>query len=117
MAELAYLAPRLDVHKIAPGDVIELPDSTWEVVKTDHTDHSVGFIVHAARTWAYLVDGIVPPPETAERLPQCDLLILEATMDELDETHGKNFSVQQAVEFWQATGINECILPHYSRHS
>ena len=115
--ELAYLAPRLNVHRVNPGDRIKLPDGTWEVVKTNHTDHSVGYVVHAARTWAYLVDGIVPPPETVEHLEGCDLLIIEATMDELDEEHWKNFSIQQAVEFWRHTGIGECILTHCSHHS
>ena len=28
---------------------LELPDATWEVGKTTHTDHSVGFIVEAAQ--------------------------------------------------------------------
>ena len=115
--ELAYLRPRLNVHPIEPGRRVELADGVWQVVKTNHTDHSVGFVVHAGRTFAYLVDGIVPPAETLERLAGCDLLIIEATMDELDEPHWKNFSVQQAVAFWQDTGIAQCILTHCSCHS
>ena len=115
--EWAYLRSRLEVHSIGPGDVIELPDGLWSVVKTNHTEHSVGFVVRAAQTWAYLVDGVVPPPETVERLGNCVLLIIEATMDELDETHWKNFSVEQAAAFWKQTNIRQCLLTHCSRHS
>jgi len=115
--ELAYLKALLDVHPIAPGDRIAVSDGEWEVVKTNHTDHSVGFVVRGARTWAYLVDGVVPPDETVERLVGCDLLIPEATMDELDQDNWGNFAVQQATDFWRQTGIPECILTHWSGHS
>ena len=115
--ELAYMKARLKVHSIAPGDVFELPDGTWQVVKTEHTDHSVGFVVKGARKFVYLVDGVVPPSETLQELPGCDILILEATMDNLDEAHWKNFSVRQAIDFWRSTGIPECYLTHLSCHS
>ena len=114
--ELAYMKNRVKVHPIEPGDRLDLPDATWEVVKTTHNEHSVGFIVHCSRTFAYLVDGIVPPPETVQHLKGCDILISEATMDHLDEDHWMNFSVPQAVDFWKHTGIPECILTHLSCH-
>ena len=115
--ELAFLKPRLNVHAVVPGDVIALPDAHWEVVKTDHTEHSVGFIVRAGRTVAYLVDGVVPPAATLDRLQGCDLLVTEATLDELDAVGWKNFSVGQATDFWQQTGAPECVLTHCSCHS
>ncbi len=115
--ELAYLTPRLNVHGVVPGDTIALPDADWEVVKTNHTEHSVGFVVRAGRTFAYLVDGSVPPTSTLERLHGCDLLITEATMDELDAPDWKNFSVEQATGFWKRTGSPECVLTHCSCHS
>jgi phosphoribosyl 1,2-cyclic phosphate phosphodiesterase len=115
--ELAYFKPFLNVHPIRPGDCIQLPDALWEVVKTTHTEHSVGFVIRAARTAAYLVDGVVPPAPTVERLAGCDLLITEGTLDELDEPNAESFSVEQAATFWQSTGIPQCILTHLSCHS
>jgi ribonuclease BN (tRNA processing enzyme) len=107
---------KVNLHPIQPGDILELPDATWEVVKTMHNEHSVGFIVRCALTFAYLVDGILPPPETLGCLEVCDILITEATMDYLDEDNWYNFSVAQAVDFWNQTGIPECILTHLSCH-
>lgn len=83
--ELAYMKRRFSLHSIQPGDRWELPDATWEVVKTTHNDHSVGFIVEASMRFAYLIDGITPPSETFARLRNLDFVIMEATLDELDE--------------------------------
>ena len=118
--ELSYLAGVFDIHPVEPSDLIELPDATWRVVKTTHTDHSVGFIVEASRRLAYLVDGVVPPADTVARLQGADLLILEATLDELVLPEGEqwvNFSLDEAVDFWRQTGIDQCILTHLSCHS
>jgi hypothetical protein len=65
-------------HPFGPGDRIELPDATWEVVECNHTDHSIGFVVQSVQAFAYLVGG-VPPPDTVEKLSGVDLLIREAT--------------------------------------
>ena len=113
--ELAYMKSVVNVHAVQPGDTVELADAVWEVVKTTHTEDSVGYIVRSCRSFAYLVDSVVPPPETVERLKGLDLLILEATLDELDE-NWLNFSLQGAVDFWHHTGIPECILTHLSCH-
>jgi phosphoribosyl 1,2-cyclic phosphate phosphodiesterase len=114
--ELAYMGSRLEVHRIAPGDRLDLPDAAWEVVKTEHTDHSVGFVARYPRSFAYLVDGVVPPADTCETIRDVDLLITEATMDTLDAPGWKNFSADQAAEFWRRTGIGECLLTHLSCH-
>lgn len=118
--ELAYMKKRVNLHPIQLGDKLELPDATWEVVKTTHTDHSVGFIVESSKRFAYLVDGVVPPPETLRRLKDLDFLILEATLDELLPREGEkwvNFSLQQAVDCWKQIGAEKCILTHLSCHS
>jgi phosphoribosyl 1,2-cyclic phosphate phosphodiesterase len=115
--ELAYAKTKLCIHPIEPGDVIEVPDASWEVVKTTHTDHSVGFIVRARRSFAYLVDGVVPPDATIRRLINLDLVILEASVDELDATGWVNFSLNQAVAFWRTLDVRRCILTHLSCHS
>lgn len=113
--ELAYTKGRINLHPIRPGEKLDLPDGTWEVVKTNHTADSIGFIIEGSQKVAYLVDGIVPPPETVERLNGVDLLILESTMDELDE-EWMVFSLPKAVEFWKQTGIKRCLLTHLSCH-
>jgi len=113
--ELIFMKPRLVLHPIRPSDIVPLPDGEWEVVKTSHTDHSVGFILPGRRKTAYLVDGVVPPPETLARLDGVERLILEATVDELDEAW-MNFALPQAVEFWKQTKIEQCLLTHLSCH-
>jgi len=114
--ELAYMRSRLEIHPIVPGDSLNLPDATWKVVKTEHTEHSVGFLGLYPRRFVYLLDGVVPPAETREAIRNVDLLITEATLDALDASGWKNFSVSQAIDFWQQTGIPECILTHLSCH-
>lgn len=118
--ELEWMKAKVRLHPIAPGDQVKLPDATWEVVKTEHTDHSVGFIVDSSRKFAYLVDSITPPPETMEKLEDLDFVILEATVDELVPKKGQrwlNFSLPQAVNCWRQIGSKECILTHLSCHS
>ncbi|MFH1131617.1 MAG: MBL fold metallo-hydrolase, partial [Pseudomonadota bacterium] len=63
----AYLKQWIYLHPVRAGDRIVLPDATWEVVKCNHTPHSIGFIVEATQKFAYLV-GSVPPAETIEKL-------------------------------------------------
>ena len=112
---------QVELHPVRPGYVVELPDATWEVVKTTHTEHSVGYIVESSKRFAYLVDGVVPPKETIERLNDIDVLILESSVDELvlgeDDEHWYNFSLPQALEFWKLVGAETCILTHMSCHS
>jgi len=115
--ELAYIKSQVNIHPIEPGDRFELPDATWEVVKTTHTEHSVGFIVESSQRFAYLVDCAIPPVQTMERLKKMDLdfVILEATWDELDEQW---WNVEQAVACWQQQiGTERCILTHLTCHS
>jgi phosphoribosyl 1,2-cyclic phosphate phosphodiesterase len=115
-----YLKSVVHLNPIKPGDHIELPDATWEVVKTTHTEESVGFIIEASRRLAYLVDGVVPPAETLARLTEIDELVLEATFDEFlpaADERWPNFSVQEAVAFWKQTEIKRCLLTHLSCHS
>jgi hypothetical protein len=59
--ELAYMKPQVRLHPLAPGDRVELPDATWEAVKTTHSEDSLGYVVEAGQRFAYLVDGVTPP--------------------------------------------------------
>ncbi|MFX0008928.1 MAG: MBL fold metallo-hydrolase [Candidatus Hermodarchaeota archaeon] len=111
---------------IIPGNIIKLPDITLEVVKTNHTEESVGYIVSTFnKKFAYLVDSVVPPKATINRLIESDLdfIILEGTVDELELPNDqtiedfKNFSIVDAVEFWKTLSIPKCILTHASFHS
>ena len=118
--QLWYMASQVELHPVEPGDVIELPDASWEVVKTTHTDHSVGYIIESTRRTAYLVDTAHPPKATMDRLVDLDLLILDATIDEIvyreGEARWKEFSLPEAVEFWREVGADECILSHLGCH-
>jgi phosphoribosyl 1,2-cyclic phosphate phosphodiesterase len=114
--ELWYMKEKVNPHTITVGDRIDLPDATWEVVKTTHTEHSIGFICEGNKKYAYLVDGIVPPSETIERLDGVELLIMESTLDSLDVDTWQSFNLKDALEFWKSTNIPECILTHLSCH-
>ena len=114
---------RYNIHPIKPGDVIELHDVTYEVVKTNHSVDSVGYIITTPnKTIAYLVDGVIPPEKTIDRLKEFDLdfIILEGTLDELVLPEGvkwSNFSITEAVNFWEGIQVPKCILTHASFHS
>jgi len=113
--DFAWMKDWFELHTIKPGDRVQLKDATWEVVKTTHTEYSVGYIAKAKTKFAYLVDGVVPPPETISRLEGVGMLIVEATMDSLDvEWH--NFQLDDAVRFWKETSIPKCVLTHLSCH-
>jgi phosphoribosyl 1,2-cyclic phosphate phosphodiesterase len=113
--ELAFLKERLVLHPIVPSDVAELSDAEWEVVKTEHTMNSVGFIINSEKKVAYLVDTALPPNDTTLRIRDADLLIVDAMLDSID-TEWRHFTVQEAIEYWKSTGIPDCILTHLSCH-
>jgi|GEM_PF-465212 len=118
--ELSYMKRHVNVHPISAGDTFELLDGLWEVVKTTHTEESVGFVVSSSRKFAYLVDGVEPPPETIDRLKDIDLLILDAIVDELIPGPGEvwyHFSTAEAAQFWKKLGTRECILTHIACHN
>ena len=114
---------RYNIHPIKPGDIIELHDATLEVVKTTHSIDSVGYIITTPnKTLAYLVDGVIPPEKTIDRLKEFDLdfIILEGTLDELVLPEGVkwfNFFITEAINFWEGLQVQKCILTHASFHS
>ncbi len=114
--EFNYLKKIFDIQPVSPGFSIEIEEIKYKAVKTNHSSDSLGYIIEGNRKYAYLVDGIKPPKETIEHLKSTDTLILEATMDELDEDW-HNWDIPRAVHFWKETGIKECILTHMSFHS
>jgi phosphoribosyl 1,2-cyclic phosphate phosphodiesterase len=118
--DLAYLKPVVRIHPVSPGDRIELPDAVWEVVKTTHTEESVGYILGRDQKLAYLVDSVVPPKETIEKLTNVTYLVLESTFDDIEPPEARkwpNFHVQAAVDFWKSTKVQNCFLTHLGGHS
>ncbi|MFX0005831.1 MAG: MBL fold metallo-hydrolase [Promethearchaeota archaeon] len=114
------------IHPLKPGDIIKIPDVTVEVVETIHSVGSVGYIISTPNTtFAYLVDGVIPPKRTINRLKEIklDFIILEGTVDKLVLPKGKtfqewgNFSIFDAIDFWKTLGIPKCIITHASFHS
>lgn len=81
---------RVNLHPIQLVDKLELPDATWEVVKTTLADHGVDFIVGSSKRFTYLVEGVVPPSETLRRLKDLDFLILEATLTSYCQEKARN---------------------------
>ena len=117
---------RYDLHPLKPRDIIKIPDATLEVVKTTHSIGSVGYIISTTNTtFAYLVDGVIPPKMTINRLKEIklDFIILEGTVDKLFLPKGmsfqewRNFSIFDAVDFWKTLDIPKCIITHASFHS
>ena len=122
----SWAKSRYNIHSIKPGDIIKLPDVMIEVVKTTHSVDSVGYIITTPnKTIAYLVDGVIPPKRTINRLKELefDFIILEGTVDELILPKGetfqewRNFSITDAVVFWKSLNVPKCILTHASFHS
>jgi len=111
----------LNAIPVEPGDVIDIKDSKVEVVKTCHTENSIGYVFGTDTSFCYLGDGIEPEKNTFDRIKNCDILISEALMDELLLTPGEpkwyHFSVEEAIQFWRKTSIPKCILTHLSCHS
>jgi len=109
------------LHPVKPGDVIETFDATYEVVKTNHTADSVGYVIRSERSLAYLVDGYIPPSETIKQVSNVDLLVLESTVDEMVYLEGEErwllFALDEAVDFWKGLYIDTCVLTHLSCHS
>lgn len=116
-AELQYLKPRFSIHRIEPGVPFEVDSLRVIPVKTRHTEDSLGFVIEGDRRVAYLGDGVRPPEESMSLLQDVDVLILEATVDELDEDNWLNLDVAGAIEIWNELGSPACILTHMSFHS
>ncbi|NHI82823.1 MAG: MBL fold metallo-hydrolase [Candidatus Thorarchaeota archaeon] len=113
--ELIYLEDRVTLHSISPGDTIALPDATIEVVKTAHTEDSVGYIFNSKSRIAYLVDTALPSDETARSISDADTLILDAMFDSAD-IEWRHFTVHGAIDFWKSSGPERCILTHLACH-
>ncbi len=113
--ELAFLKERIMLHPIHPGDLISFPDIDCEIVKTSHTENSIGIIINSNIKVAYLVDTALPSDDTCRRIGGADILVLDATFDSID-TEWRHFAVQDAINFWKTTSIPDCILTHLSCH-
>ncbi len=113
--ELEYLKDRITLHPVSPGDLIALRDATIQVVRTSHTEDSVGYIVKSDTRVAYLVDTAQPPEETTRCLNDVDVMVLDAMFDSTD-TKWRHFSVQEAIDYWKSTSVKTCVLTHLSGH-
>ena len=115
-AELQYLTRRFSPHLVEPNQPFEVDSLQVIPVKTQHTEDSLGFILQGDRRVAYMGDGIRPPDETMDQLRGIDILILEASLDELDETDWLCQDIASAIEIWKEVGCSECMLTHMSFH-
>lgn len=118
---MGYMEWIVDIHPVNPGDVIETVDASFEVVKSNHTEDSCGYIITNDRCLGYLSDSYIPNAETIQCLSTVDILVLECTVDEMIYTEGEEhwllFCLDEAVEFWRKLDVEECILTHLSCHS
>jgi phosphoribosyl 1,2-cyclic phosphate phosphodiesterase len=114
--ELSHLKKVFEITPVNDCFETEIDGVLFKAVKTNHTSDSYGYLLEHHKRVAYLSDGIRPPEETVKHLLDIDCLILEATMDELDEDW-KHFDIKGALDFWKEIGCRECILTHMSYHS
>ena len=118
---MGYMSDSVSLHPVNPGDVIKTADAAFEVVKTNHTAGSVGYIVESEKSMAYLIDSDLPPVETVNRVSQCDIVVLDATFDKIilhKEAAGwLHFTLDEAISFWKQVDVAECIVSHMSCHS
>lgn len=115
-----YIQHSFKIHPVIPGDNIQLVDCTWEIIKTQHTSTSIGFIITTSqKRIAYMVQGIEPPDQTIQQLKEIDILILDATLDELilpKNAGWRDFTISDAIQFWKRIGTERCVLSHLSCH-
>ena len=118
---MIYLSKEINLTPVKPGDVVNTVDADYKVVKTNHSPDSVGYIVEVSKKLAYLVDSYTPPKNTIELLEDIDFLVLDAIVDEMKLLEGESrwlhFTVDEAVDFWINTGVENCILTHLTCHS
>lgn len=118
---MGYMSENVDLHPVNPGDVVETADAAFEVVKTNHTPASVGYIVGSEKSMAYLIDSYIPPSETVNRVTNVDVIVLESTFDEMVLLEGQDrwlhFTLDEAVTFWKRLNVDKCIISHLSCHS
>lgn len=111
----------LDIHPVNPGDTVELTDMSVEVVKTNHSPDSVGYILDTGKRLAYLLDSYIPCEETIERISEVDILVLGATIDRFILLEGEKrwpyFDLEEAYDFWKRFQIETCIFSHLSCHN
>ncbi|MFX0207501.1 MAG: MBL fold metallo-hydrolase [Candidatus Hodarchaeota archaeon] len=122
---LGYAKEHFILHPVNPGDSIQLPDGKYDVLKTNHTKDSVGYILKYKnhQKIAYLPDSGIPPPVTIKKLQEeeVDILMLDGTVDRLNLPDGEKwyacFEIEEAIDFWQNLKSPTCIITHLSCHS
>ncbi|MGY5876476.1 MAG: MBL fold metallo-hydrolase [Candidatus Thorarchaeota archaeon] len=115
--QMHYIEQFINVHPVEPGEGVILEDASIEAVKTRHTEDSVGYIVDSTKKrFAYLLDTAYPSPETIERLKDIDLLIVEATLDFLENPYVLHMTMEESIRLWKELDVPECILTHFSCH-
>ncbi|MFX1415755.1 MAG: MBL fold metallo-hydrolase, partial [Promethearchaeota archaeon] len=119
--QMYYIERFVELHPITPGMTIELIDASYEAVKTNHTEQSVGYIVDSGKRFAYLVDTGYPSLETIEALKGIEVLIVEATLDFVEGTKAKaifggHLTLDEALRLWREVDCPECILTHFACH-
>lgn len=118
---MGYMEWIVDIHPVNPGDTVDTRDASYEVVKSNHTEDSCGYIISNEKRLGYLSDSYIPNAETIKRLSSVDTLVMECTMDEMvypdGEKHWLLFCLDEAVDFWGSLNVKKCILTHLSCHS
>ncbi len=122
--QMHFMERFVKIHPVQPGMTIELADATYEVVKTQHTEASVGYIVNSGKRFAYYLDTGYPTPEMIEQLTDIDFLIVEATLDFIEQTGVSSgmdikklhLGMDDAYRLWKDVGCPECIFTHFACH-
>ena len=101
--------PRLNFCLLEPGRQVVIPGLSILPLRIDHGDASIlGFRIGGL---AYLTDCNGIPSETAKRLEDLDVLILDALRPKPHPTH---FSLDEAVEAAQSVGARRTYFTHFS---
>ena len=110
--ELAYAASAFRLHPLTAGDRFTLPDAAVQVVKTDHTAASIGYVFSASRRWAYLGDGCA----ALDELRELDLLYLEASLDDADHPALAARTLEAVAALAGRIGARRTVLTHLFGH-
>jgi phosphoribosyl 1,2-cyclic phosphodiesterase len=91
----------IDILPVKPSNVIETVDAEYQVVTTNRTADSVGYIVNAGKSLAYLFDTFSTPKETVDAILDIDHLVFDALLGTMtaEEDILLHFSVDEAIDF------------------
>ncbi len=117
LAEFHYMDDILAFHDVAPFDAVTFDGVRYTALPVTHAPGTYGYLMETdrARTF-YASDTGRLPAETAERVRDCDTLIMDATFWGRNWSPSAHHSIQETIEEGLALGAGTIYLTHLAMH-